>query len=148
MLLGIGAYKDREKYLTRVLEIANTLETMVQEILTISRLETAGADFKKDRLDCIQIIKFYLNETEDLIAGKDLQIHLDISLSLSISGNKMLMEKVFPTLSGMQSNIPRMGRTSGFLRCRNMGGQYSLLKTWENTYQQIVFRSCLMLSTV
>ena len=85
MLLGIGAYKDREKYLTRVLEIANTLETMVQEILTISRLETAGADFKKDRLDCIQIIKSYLNETEDLIAGKDLQIHLDISLSLSIS---------------------------------------------------------------
>ena len=100
MLLGIGAYKDREKYLTRVLEIANTLETMVQEILTISRLETAGADFKKDRLDCIQIIKSYLNETEDLIAGKDLQIHLDISLSLSISGNKMLMEKVFSNLIG------------------------------------------------
>ena len=100
MLLGIGAYKDREKYLARVLEIANTLETMVQEILTISRLETAGADFKKDRLDCIQIIKSYLNETEDLIAGKDLQIHLDISLSLSISGNKMLMEKVFSNLIG------------------------------------------------
>ena len=100
MLLGIGAYKDREKYLTRALEIANTLETMVQEILTISRLETAGADFKKDRLDCIQIIKSYLNETEDLIAGKDLQIHLDISLSLSISGNKMLMEKVFSNLIG------------------------------------------------
>ena len=51
MLLGIGAYKDREKYLTRSLEIANTLETMVQEILTVSRLETAGTDFKKDRLD-------------------------------------------------------------------------------------------------
>ena len=30
MLLGIGAYKDHEKYLTRSLEIANTLETMVQ----------------------------------------------------------------------------------------------------------------------
>ena len=72
MLLGIGAYKDREKYLTRSLEIANTLETMVQEILTISRLETAGADFKKDRFDCIQIIKSYLSETEDLIVGKDL----------------------------------------------------------------------------
>ena len=43
-------------------EQANTLETMVQEILTISRLETAGADFKKDRLDCIQMIKCYLNE--------------------------------------------------------------------------------------
>ena len=100
MLLGIGAYKDREKYLARVLEIANTLETMVQEILTISRLETAGADFKKDHLDCIQIIKSYLSETEDLIAGKDLQIHLDVSPSLFINGNKMLMEKVFSNLIG------------------------------------------------
>ena len=100
MLLGIGAYKDREKYLTRTLEIANTLETMVQEILTISRLETAGADFKKDRLDCIQIMKCYLNETEDLIAQKDLQIHLDMPSPVFINGNKMLMEKVFSNLIG------------------------------------------------
>ncbi|MGM9600486.1 MAG: sensor histidine kinase [Faecousia sp.] len=100
MLLGIGAYKDREKYLTRSLEIANTLETMVQEILTISRLETAGVDFKKDNLDCVQIIKSYLSETEDLIAEKDLQIHLDVSPSAFIAGNRMLMEKVFSNLIG------------------------------------------------
>ena len=100
MLLGIGAYKDRAKYLTRSLEIANTLETMVQEILTISRLETAGTDFKKDHLDCIQIIKSYLSETEDLIAEKDLQIHLDVPPSALITGNKMLMEKVFSNLIG------------------------------------------------
>ena len=100
MLLGIGAYKDREKYLTRSLEIANTLETMVQEILTISRLETAGPDFKRDCLDCVQIIKSYLSETEDLIAGKDLQIYLDAPPSVLITGNKMLMEKVFSNLIG------------------------------------------------
>lgn len=100
MLLGIGAYKDREKYLARSLEITNTLETMVQEILTISRLETAGTDLKKDNLDCVQIIKSYLRETEDLIAEKDLQIHLDGSPSSFIAGNKMLMEKVFSNLIG------------------------------------------------
>ena len=100
MLLGIGAYKDREKYLTRSLEIANTLETMVQEILTISRLETVGPDFKKDCLDCVQIIKSYLSETEDLIAGKDLQIDLNAPPSALIAGNKLLMEKVFSNLIG------------------------------------------------
>ncbi len=100
MLLGIGAYKDREKYLTRSLEIANTLETMVQEILTISRLETAGPDFKKDCLDCVQIIKSYLSETEDLIAGKDLQIHLDAPPSALTAGSRLLMEKVFSNLIG------------------------------------------------
>ncbi|MCI8810598.1 MAG: HAMP domain-containing protein [Oscillibacter sp.] len=100
MLLGIGAYKDREKYLARSLEIANTLETMVQEILTISRLETTGMDFKKDYLDCVQIIKSYLSETEDLIVEKDLHIHFDIPTSAFISGNKILVEKVFSNLIG------------------------------------------------
>lgn len=96
---GVG-YKVDERYLTRSLEITNTLETMVQDILTISRLETAGADFKKDHLDCVQIIKAYLNETADLIAEKDLQIHLDILPSAFINGNKMLVEKVFSNLIG------------------------------------------------
>lgn len=100
MLLGIGAYKDHEKYLERALETANTLETMVQEILTILRLETAGEDFRQGRLDCVQIIKTYLRETEDLIAEKDLQVHLDIPPAVFISGNKMLMEKVFSNLIG------------------------------------------------
>ena len=100
MILGIGAYKDHEKYLSRALEIANTLESMVQEVLTISRLETAEEQFRYDRLDCVQIIKSYLSETEDLIAEKDLQIHLDMSPTTFISGNKMLMEKVFSNLIG------------------------------------------------
>ena len=76
MLLGIGAYKDHGKYLARSLEVANTLEAMVQEILTISRLDAAGADFKKDNFDCVQVIRRYLSETEDLMAEKDLQICL------------------------------------------------------------------------
>ena len=100
MLLGIGAYKDHEKYLTRSLEIANTLETMVQEILTISRLETVGAELKKDHLNCVHMIKTYLRETEDLIVGKDLQIYSDAPPSVLITGNKMLMEKVFSNLIG------------------------------------------------
>ena len=100
MLLGIGAYKDRDKYLTGYLEIAGTLETMVQEILTISRLETAGADFKKDRLDCVPVIRSYLSETEDFIAGKDLQIHLELPPSALITGNRLLMEKMFSNLIG------------------------------------------------
>ncbi len=45
MLLGVGAYKNHEKYLSRSLEVANTLETMVQEILTVSRLETGDVNF-------------------------------------------------------------------------------------------------------
>lgn len=75
MLLGIGSYKDREKHLTRSLEITNTLETMVVE-------------FKKDCIDCTQIVKGYLNEAEDLVAKKGLQISLDMPQTAFIICNK------------------------------------------------------------
>ena len=100
MLLNIGAYKDHGTYLTRSLEVANTLETMVQEILTISRLDAADEDFKKDNFDCVQVIRQYLNETEDLMTEKDLQVCLDLPAAALINGNKMLMEKVFSNLIG------------------------------------------------
>ena len=100
MLLGIGVYKDREKYLARALETAGTLETMVQELLTVSRLSCAGTSLKMDVVDCVQTVHSYLDETEDLIARKNLQIQLDMPPEAFLCGNKLLMEKVFSNLIG------------------------------------------------
>ena len=100
MLLGIGAYKDREKYLTRSLEVANNLETMVQQILTISRLEAADADFKTETFDCVPIIKSFLNGAEDFITKNELQLQYDPPHTVFMNGNKLLMEMVFSNLIG------------------------------------------------
>lgn len=100
MLLGIGAYKDHEKYLSRSLEVANTLEIMVQEILTISRLQTPNADYKSDYFDCVPIIQDYLRETEDLIVNRELQISLNLPTAVLVNGNRLLIEKVFSNLIG------------------------------------------------
>ena len=100
MLLGIGAYKDHKKYLSRSLEIANTLETMVQELLTVSRLQTPNADYKSDYFDCVPIIQSYLRETEDLIVSRELQINLDLPATVLVNGNRLLIEKVFSNLIG------------------------------------------------
>ncbi len=106
MLLGIGAYKNHNKYLARSLEIANTMESMVQEILTVTRLEVSSA---KDMppsaenyppIECIQMIQDYLAENEDIIIKKDLRIHCHMPQKAYISGNKILMEKVFSNLIG------------------------------------------------
>lgn len=47
MLYQVGRYKDRETYLAQSLEITDTLGKMVQELLTISRLDTPGYTCKK-----------------------------------------------------------------------------------------------------
>ena len=98
--MGIGIYKNHEKYLARSLEVANTLETMVQEILTIARLGTSGGDFRKDHFDCIPMIQSYLDETEDLAAKKELKIHPALPSSAVLYGSRLLLEKVFSNLIG------------------------------------------------
>ena len=100
MLLGIGIYKDREKYLSRSLEVANTHELMVQELLTISRLQTSGTDLKKEPFDCVRVIQKYLRETEDLIINKDLRVCLNVPQSATVNGNRLLLEKVFSNVIG------------------------------------------------
>ncbi len=100
MILGVGAYKDHEKYLARSLEIANTLETMVKEILTISRLETSGTDFRMEIIECVSLVQYYLAETEDLTIQKNLTLCLDLPETAEIKGNRFLIEKVFSNLIG------------------------------------------------
>lgn len=105
MLLGIGAYKDRNKYLARSLEIANTMESMVQEILTVTRLELFHAAespniTEPSCFECVQIIQDYLAENEDAIIEKDLHIHCHTPQKAYIPGDKILMEKVFSNLIG------------------------------------------------
>lgn len=100
MILGVGAYKDHEKYLTRSLEVANILENLVQEILTISRLEKQNANANTERFDAALIVREYLYATDDLIVQKELQLEIDLPPNIYCVGSKMLMKKVFSNLIG------------------------------------------------
>ena len=98
MLLDVGAYKDHKKYLTRSLEVANTMESMVQEILTISRLETSGVSIVHSQFDIAQYLKTYLSSTEDLMIRKNLTLHTDIEVPALVSGDSRLLSKVIGNL--------------------------------------------------
>ena len=122
MLLGVGAYKDHEKYLTRSLEVVNTLETMVQEILTVSRLEISKADFKTEPFDCVPIVRGYLAKTEDLIVQKELQLHCDMPQTVLIKGDKALLEKVFSNLIGNTVKYAPQGASVTIAISEKQGG--------------------------
>ena len=98
MLLDVGAYKDHKKYLTRSLEVANTMESMVQEILTISRLETSRASIVHIQFDIAQYLKTYLSSTEDLMIRKNLTLHTDIEVPALVLGDSRLLSKVIGNL--------------------------------------------------
>lgn len=100
MLCQVGRYKDRETYLAQSLEVIDTLEKMVQEVLTISRIEAPEYSCTKTRFDFTQLIRQRLSSFEDLFVQKDLSANIDLSAGVYVDGDADLLQKVVDNLLG------------------------------------------------
>ena len=100
MLYQVGRYKDRETYLAQSLEVTDTLEKMVQELLTISRLDTPGHICKKSQFDLSNLINERLSAHEDLFMQRELSIEESISPEVFVLGDMRLLQKVLDNLLG------------------------------------------------
>lgn len=100
MLYQVGRYKDRETYLARSLEVTDNLEKMVQELLTISRLDTPGYAFNPSPLHFDKLIQERLTANEDLFMQRELTVEKEISPEVCVSGDLQLLQKVVDNLLG------------------------------------------------
>ena len=130
MLYQVGRYKDRETYLAQSLEAINTLEKMVQELLTISRLDTPGYVCKKSDIDFSRLINERLIAYEDLFMQKELNIEKSVTPELHIMGDIQLLQTVLDNLLGNAATYSGMGNYI-FVRLWNELGKIKL--TIENT---------------
>ena len=120
MLYQVGRYKDRETYLAQSLEITDTLGKMVQELLTISRLDTPGYTCKKSNLNLSNFIIDRVTAFEDLFMQKDLTVEQSISPEVYILGDMQLLQKALDNLLGNAAVY------SG-------AGNQVLIKLWKET---------------
>lgn len=98
MILNVGDYQDRNKYLVRSMEIINTMESMVQEILTVSRMKSSKIGLKKEIIHFSDMLKHEYALFEDLIINKRIDWNESISSDLSIIGDKALIQKAINNL--------------------------------------------------
>lgn len=98
MLLGIGRYKDHQTYLAESLEVTNTLEQMVQELLTVSRLETPGYICAKSRFDFARLVEDRLTAFDDLFAQKELALEKSLLPETYLPGDAQLLQKAVDNL--------------------------------------------------
>lgn len=96
MLQGVGEYRNRDYYLQRSQETAEKMEGMVQELLTVSRMETTP--FTVAKTDLAEQLRLQLAELTELFEAKELELVLDIPEHLYAEVNASLMEKVFRNL--------------------------------------------------
>lgn len=98
MILNIGDYQDRNKYLSRSLEIINTMQNMVQEILTVSRMKSSKVCLKREEIPFSEMLSREYSMFENLIIEKRIHWNEKISPDLQIKGDILLIQKVINNL--------------------------------------------------
>lgn len=129
MIQGIGAYRDRDYYLKRSEETAEKMEDMVQELLTVSRIESRT--FTLQQTDLAEQLRLQLAELTELIEEKKLGLAVDIPEHLNVQVNSSMMEKVFRNLL---TNAIRYTPEGGGNQIRvYLNGNKNVICTVENT---------------
>lgn len=101
MLCQVGRYIDRETYLAQSLEVTNKLEEMVQDLLTISRLDTPGYVCNKEQFEFSALIDGSLQAHEDLFMQKELSVDkVILPDKVYLWGDVQLFQKVINNLLG------------------------------------------------
>lgn len=94
MLHNIGVYKEREKYLNRSYQIMETMESLVRQILQISKLEQLGFTPKYERINISTLVCTTINNLSFFATEKNIQISNEVQDELFINTDKQLLEKV------------------------------------------------------
>lgn len=97
MLDGVGNYKNHEHYLKRALETAEQMESLVGELLTISRIGGSSTS-QMETVDLAELVREQLAGMMDLILEGEIQLEVFLPEHLCCSVDKVLMDKVFGNL--------------------------------------------------
>lgn len=130
MLGGVGRYKDRDTYLVQSLEAVTRLEMMVQELLTVSRMEAPDYTCNRESFDLAALIKQCLTEQEDLIIRNEIEMVSDLPKSLIYVGDAQLLKRAFSNLIGNALTYsPQKSTIVLSLSAEDTGAKFSI----ENT---------------
>ena len=130
MLDGVDVYQDREKYLARSLQVTARMENLIQEILTISRVEAHGGAFVQELVDISEIAKRQLELDTDLIQQRNLRVTVDLCPGLTVKGEPSMLAKA---IGNLISNAALYSPEGGEIRIWSGLQQDTPALTIENT---------------
>ena len=91
MLEGVGVYRDREKYLFRSLQVTGRMEKLIQEMLTISRMETGAAAFRPESLELSALLERQLSLDAELFFQRGQSLTSRLTPGVFVNGDPSLL---------------------------------------------------------
>lgn len=98
MLEGIDVYQDRDKYLLRSLQVTGRMEHLIQEMLSISRMETGAATVKQESLELSALIERQLDFVRELIEQRGQRLAVQLNPEITVTGDASLLGKAIGNL--------------------------------------------------
>lgn len=98
MLEGIDVYQDRDKYLLRSLQVTGRMEHLIQEMLSISRMETGAATVKQESLELSALIERQLDFVKELIEQRGQRLAIQLNPEITVTGDASLLGKAIGNL--------------------------------------------------
>jgi len=128
MIDGVGDFKNRDKYLMSTFKWIGILEKLVQDILTISRLEGDKLQLNTLDLNLAQLIKNVVLNLEGLAFNQSVILHTHLDDLITVRGDKILLELAF---SNIISNAIYYSQSSGkvVLNTKKYDGYYEFSAT-------------------
>ena len=98
MILGIGDYKNHEKYLPQVLGATENMENLVREILSISKMEAMGFGDNMVEISIKDIISACVQIFKPLVEEKQIILHFEVEGDVRIFAHLELIKKAFSNI--------------------------------------------------
>lgn len=134
MISGIGGYKDRDKYLKRSYEVVFSMEGLIQEMLDVSRMKSAGFSLNFSTIFLDSIVKGIIQEWEDIATDRGVTLHTEIEEKTEICADRVLFQKV---IGNLVSNAVKYTPDNGNIWCKVYKNEEGVIFSVENNAEHI-----------
>lgn len=100
MILGYGDYQNHGKYLPETLETVETIGQLVQEIISITKMESMDLQNTLQEVSLAESIRHTIESILPLARDKEIQIHQELGTDLTLSVNPNLWSKALSNIIG------------------------------------------------
>ena len=101
MIYEVGEYKDKEKYLKHCLKVANDMESLIKEILSVAMIKEENFKLNEKEFNIANTIKNVLKKYQGIAEDKEIEIITKIQKEYNFTGDERLLENA---ISNVVSN--------------------------------------------
>lgn len=98
MIYEVGEYKDRTKYLNHSLKVANEMENLIKEILSVAMIKDESFKLNENNFDIANTIKKVYKKYQGIAEDKEIEIITNIQDAYEFNGDERLLENAISNI--------------------------------------------------